>query len=173
MVPLQSTLREFGATVKWDDYSNLFTIAKDGVYLKVKPNSKVAMLNGKPMALTVPVVFKGKTAFMSKDFINQVFQSGLDKTFVVETRPNPLNPLSADEITTAVDIVKKSEHYQPGLRFTEVSVKAAERSGVELRLHRAEGRSATPGQYRGAGRQARDRSAGRSRQQGTEVLETD
>ena len=59
-----------------DDYSNLFTIAKDGVYHKVKPNSKVAMLNGKPMALTVPVVFKGKTAFMSKDFINQVFQSG-------------------------------------------------------------------------------------------------
>ncbi|PTT87947.1 primary-amine oxidase, partial [Pseudomonas sp. HMWF031] len=123
MVPLQAGLEEFGATVKWDDYSNLFTIAKDGVYLKVKPNSKVAMLNGKPMELTVPVVFKGKTAFMSKDFINQVFQSGLDKTFVVETRPNPLNPLSADEITAAVDIVKKSDHYQPGFRFTEVSVK--------------------------------------------------
>ena len=35
MVPLQAGLEEFGATVKWDDYSNLFTIAKDGVYLKV------------------------------------------------------------------------------------------------------------------------------------------
>ena len=74
-------------------------------------------------ALTVPVVFKDHTAFMSTDFINQVFQSGLDKTFVVETRPNPLNPLSAAEITTAVDIVKKSENYKPGFRFTEVSVK--------------------------------------------------
>ncbi|MFK9083622.1 primary-amine oxidase [Pseudomonas neuropathica] len=123
MVPLQAGLEEFGATVKWDDYSNLFTIAKDGVYLKVKPDSKVAMLNGKRMELTVPVVFKGKTAYMSKDFINQVFQSGLDTTFVVETRPNPLNPLSAAEITTAVDIVKQSEHYKPGFRFTEVSVK--------------------------------------------------
>lgn len=50
------------------------------------------MLNGKRIELTVPVVFKGNTAYMSKDFINQVFQSGLDKTFVVETRPNPLNP---------------------------------------------------------------------------------
>ena len=70
----------------------------------------------------MPVVFKDKTAFMAKDFINQVFQSGLDKTFVVETRPNLLNPLSADEIKTAVDIVKQSEHYKPGFRFTEVSV---------------------------------------------------
>ena len=123
MVPLQAGLEAFGASVKWDDYADLFVIAKDGVYLKVKPNSKVAMLNGKRMELTVPVVFKGKTAYMSKDFINQVFQSGLDKTFVIETRPNPLNPLSADEINSAVNIVKQSAHYQPGFRFTEVSVK--------------------------------------------------
>ena len=46
MVPLQAGLEAFGATVKWDDYANLFTIAKDGVYLKIKPDSKVAMLNG-------------------------------------------------------------------------------------------------------------------------------
>lgn len=122
MVPLQSGLEAFGATVKWDDYANLFVIARDGVYLKVKPDSKVAMLNGKRIQLTVPVVFKGSTAYMSKDFINQVFQSGLDKTFVVETRPNPLNPLSADEISRAVEIVKQSGHYKPGFRFTEVSI---------------------------------------------------
>src|SRR5690606_42088235 len=67
------------------------------------------------------LVFKGKIAFMSNDFINQVFQSGLDKTFVVETRPNPLNPLSADEIKTAVEIIRQSEHYKPGFRFTERS----------------------------------------------------
>ncbi|WP_260955996.1 primary-amine oxidase [Pseudomonas citri] len=123
MVPLQSTLEEFGATVRWDSYANLFIVAKDGVYLKVKPDSRVAMLNGKRMELAVPVVFKGKTAYMPKDFINQVFQSGLDKTFVIETRPNPLNPLSADEIKRAVEIVKQSEHYKPDFRFTEVSVK--------------------------------------------------
>lgn len=82
----------------------------------------MAVLNGKRMELPVPVVFKGKTAYMSKDFINQVFQPGLDKTFVIETRPSPLNPLSADEINSAVEIIKKSEHYKPGFRFTEVSV---------------------------------------------------
>ena len=123
MVPLQSTLEEFGATVKWDSYANLFIVAKDGVYLKVKPDSNVAELNGKRMELTGPVVFKGKTAYMPQDFINQVFQSGLDKTFVVETHPNPLNPLSADEIKRAVEIVKQSDQYKPGFRFTEVSVK--------------------------------------------------
>jgi len=122
MVPLQSTLEDFGATVKWDDYADVFVIAKDGAFVKVKPNTKVALLNGKRMELSVPVVFKGKTAYMSKDFINQVFQSGLDKTFVVETRPNPLNPLSADEIKVAVDAVKNSAHNKPGLRFTEVSI---------------------------------------------------
>ena len=43
MVPLKSTLENFGATVKWDDYANLFVISKDGAYVKVKPNSNVAM----------------------------------------------------------------------------------------------------------------------------------
>ncbi|WP_166362886.1 primary-amine oxidase [Pseudomonas akapageensis] len=122
MVPLQSTLEAFGATVKWDDYANLFVIQKDGAFIKVKPDSKTAVLNGKRTELTVPVVFKDKTAYMSKDFINQMFQSGLDTTFVVETRPNPLNPLSADEINAAVGVVKASDKYRPGLRFTEVSV---------------------------------------------------
>ena len=60
MVPLQSTLEAFGASVKWDDYANVFVIAKDGAYVKVKPDSKVAVLNGKRMELPVPVVFKGK-----------------------------------------------------------------------------------------------------------------
>lgn len=122
MVPLQSTLEDFGASVKWDDYADVFVIAKDGAYVKVKPNTRVAMLNGKRIELQVPVVFKGKTAYMSHDFINEVFQSGLDKTFVVETRPHPLNPLSADEIKAAVDAIKASPHYQGNYRFTEISL---------------------------------------------------
>ncbi|WAH56164.1 primary-amine oxidase [Pseudomonas silvicola] len=122
MVPLQSTLESFGASVKWDDYANVFVIAKDGAYVKVKPNTRVAMLNGKRIELQVPVVFKGNTAYMSHDFINEVFQSGLDRTFEVETRPHPLNPLSADEIKAAVDAIKASPHYQANFRFTEISL---------------------------------------------------
>ena len=38
---------------------------------------------------------KGKKAFISDSFINDVFQSGLDQTFQVEKRPHPLNALAA------------------------------------------------------------------------------
>lgn len=130
MVPLTSTLENFGATVKWDDYANLFVISKDGAYVKVKPNSNVAMLNGKRFELSVPVVFKNNTALMSHDFINEVFQSGLDKTFSVETRPHPLNALSADEIKVAVQAINRSEHYKPNFRFTEISLRGPKKSEV-------------------------------------------
>ncbi|TWI50514.1 primary-amine oxidase [Pseudomonas duriflava] len=130
MVPLQSTLEAFGATVKWDDYADVFVIAKDGAFVKVKPNNPVALLNGKRFELDAPVVFKGQTAYMSKDFINEVFQSGLDKTFQIEKRPHPLNPLSEDEIKTAVDVIKASSHYKPNLRFTEVSLHEPEKAQV-------------------------------------------
>lgn len=130
MVPLESTLKAFGATVKWDDYADVFTISKDGAFVKVKPNTKVAQLNGKRLKLSVPVVFKNKTAYMSHDFINEVFQSGLDTTFVVETKPHPLNALSADEIKVAVDAIKGSDKYQNGMRFTEISLHQPKKSEV-------------------------------------------
>ncbi len=130
MVPLKSTLENFGATVKWDDYANLFVISKDGAYVKVKPNSHVAMLNSKRFELSVPVVFKNNTALMSHDFINEVFQSGLDKTFSVETRPHPLNALSADEIKLAVEAINRSAHYKPNFRFTEISLRGPKKSEV-------------------------------------------
>jgi primary-amine oxidase len=130
MVPLQSTLESFGATVKWDDYANVFVISKDGAYVKVKPNSKVAMLNGKRLELSVPVIFKNNTALMSHDFINEVFQSGLDTTFVVETQPHPLNALSAEEIKSAVDVVKRSPHYKKDFRFTAIALREPKKSEV-------------------------------------------
>lgn len=130
MVPLQSTLESFGATVKWDDYADVFVISKDGAYVKVKPNSKVAMLNGRRLELSVPVIFKNNTALMSHDFINEVFQSGLDTTFVVETQPHPLNALSADEIKSAVDGVKRSAHYKKDFRFTAIALRQPKKSEV-------------------------------------------
>ncbi|WP_255410910.1 stalk domain-containing protein, partial [Listeria sp. SHR_NRA_18] len=112
MVPLQKTLEEFGASVQWDDYARMFVIVKDGAYVKVKPDSREAIVNGKPLRLQVPVVFKGKTAYMSDEFINEVFQSGLDQTFAVEHRAHPLNPLSAAEINAAVAIIKAAPEYK-------------------------------------------------------------
>lgn len=60
MVPMDKTLQAFGADVQWDDYAQMFTIAKDGAYVKVKPGAKTAIVNGKTLTLQVPVVMKGK-----------------------------------------------------------------------------------------------------------------
>ncbi|WP_437880335.1 primary-amine oxidase [Pseudomonas sp. LRF_L74] len=130
MVPLKSTLEAFGATVKWDDYANVFTIVKDGAYVKVKPGVPVAVLNGKRIELSVPMVMRGDTAWVGKAFINEVFQSGLDRTFAIEQRPHPLNPLNAEEIAAAVEILKQSGEYRPDFRFTEISLHRPDKAEV-------------------------------------------
>lgn len=120
MVPMDKTLQEFGADVQWDDYAQMFTLIKDGAYVKVKPGAKTAIVNGKPLNLQVPVVMKGK-AWVSETFINDVFQSGLDQTFQVEKRPHPLNSLTSAEISEAVTIVKAAPEFRANTRFTEIS----------------------------------------------------
>lgn len=122
MVPMEKTLTAFGADVQWDDYAQMFTLLKDGAYVKVKPNAHSAIVNGKTLQLAVPVIFKDKTAYISDGFINEVFQSGLDQTFAVEKKPHPLNSLSADEITKAVSIIQATPGFKPGTRFTEISL---------------------------------------------------
>lgn len=130
MVPMDKTLQDFGADVQWDDYAQMFTIAKDGAFVKVKPGAKTAMVNGHPLKLEVPVVMKGQKAFISETFINDVFQSGLDQTFQVEKRPHPLNALTADEIKQAVEIVKASADFKPNTRFTQIALAEPEKAKV-------------------------------------------
>ncbi|MGU0171643.1 hypothetical protein ACVXG8_09560 [Escherichia coli] len=38
--------------------AQLFTLIKDGAYVKVKPGAQTAIVNGQPLALQVPVVMK-------------------------------------------------------------------------------------------------------------------
>lgn len=77
MVLMDKTLQAFGADVQWDDYAQMFTLMKDGAYVKVKPGAKTAIVNGKSLDLQVPVVMKDGKAWVSDTFINDVFQSGL------------------------------------------------------------------------------------------------
>lgn len=130
MVPMDKTLKEFGADVQWDDYAQIFTLIKDGAYVKVKPGAQTAIVNGQPLALQVPVVMKDNKAWVSDTFINDVFQSGLDQTFQVEKRPHPLNALTADEIKQAVEIVKASADFKPNTRFTEISLLPPDKEAV-------------------------------------------
>ncbi|MFY9995119.1 MAG: primary-amine oxidase [Leclercia sp.] len=130
MVEMDKTLTEFGADVKWDDYAQLYTISKDGAFVKVKPGAKTAIVNGKPLTLQVPVVMKDKKAWVSETFVNDVFQSGLDQTFQVEKTPHPLNALSADEIKQAVEIVKASPDFKPNTRFTQIALAEPDKAKV-------------------------------------------
>jgi primary-amine oxidase len=130
MVPMDKTLQAFGADVQWDDYAQMFTLMKDGAYVKVKPGAKTAIVNGKSLDLQVPVVMKDGKAWVSDTFINDVFQSGLDQTFQVEKRPHPLNSLSAAEISEAVTIVKASPQFRPNTRFTEISLHEPDKAAV-------------------------------------------
>ncbi|MFJ3456580.1 primary-amine oxidase [Scandinavium goeteborgense] len=130
MVPMDKTLQQFGADVQWDDYAQMFTIAKDGAFVKVKPGAKTAIVNGKTLTLQVPVVMKNNKAWISDTFINDVFQSGLDQTFQVEKRPHPLNALTANEIKEAVEIVKASPDFKPNTRFTQITLAEPEKAKV-------------------------------------------
>lgn len=130
MLPMDKTLQDFGADVQWDDYAQMFTIAKDGAYVKVKPGAKTAVVNGKSLTLQVPVVMKHNKAWISDTFINDVFQSGLDQTFQVEKKPHPLNALTAAEIKEAVEIVKASPDFKPNTRFTQIALAEPEKAKV-------------------------------------------
>lgn len=122
MVPLKSSMEAFGATVRFDAFAGVYTIERNGTLVRVKPGSRSALVNGQPVQLDVAVVQRGRTAYVSQGFINRVFQSGLDRTFVVEQNPSPLNPLSAAEIKATVAILKAAGRYQPGHRFTEITL---------------------------------------------------
>ncbi|RZL87255.1 MAG: primary-amine oxidase [Variovorax sp.] len=130
MVPLKKTVEEFGASMRWDAFAGVYTISRNSTLVRVKPGSRAALVNGQSLQLDVPVTMRKGTAFVSHDFINQVFQSGLDKTFVVERMPSPLNPLTADEISATVDIIKAAGRYRPGYRFTEITLKAPPKDQV-------------------------------------------
>lgn len=130
MVPLKKAAQAFNATVQWDSYAQVFTLSRNSTLVRVKPGARTAMVNGSPLRLTVPVVMRQGKPYVAHDFLQQVFQSGLDKTFVVERTPHPLNPLTADEIKAVLDILKASGQLKPGHRFTEIVLQAPPKEQV-------------------------------------------
>lgn len=138
MVPLKKAAQDANATVHWDAYAQLLTVSRNSTLVRVKPGASTAQVNGAPLRLSVPVVMRQGQPYVSHDFFQQVFQSGLDKTFVVERQPNPLNPLTAAEIKTTLEVLKASGQFKPGHRFTEMVLKAPPKDQVWA--HALEGR---------------------------------
>ena len=123
MQPLSKALEGFEATTRWDQFAGVYTIHRNGAMVRIKPGSRDATVNGKPLKLSVPVVMRKGQPHVSAGFVNEVFQSGLDQTFVVERAPSPINPLSAEEISATVNILKASGQLPKGARFTEISLR--------------------------------------------------
>lgn len=48
MVPMDKTLQEFGADVQWDDYAQMYTLIKDGAYVKVNRAQRPRFSTVKP-----------------------------------------------------------------------------------------------------------------------------
>lgn len=130
MVPLKKAAKDFNATVHWDSYAQVFTLSRNSTLVRVKPGAKTAQVNGATLRLGVPVVMRKGAPYVAADFFQQVFQSGLDKTFVVERKPNPLNPLTADEIKATLEVLKATGQFKPGHRFTEIVLKAPPKDQV-------------------------------------------
>jgi primary-amine oxidase len=128
---MDKTLQDFGADVQWDDYAQMFTIAKDGAFVKVKPGENRHRQRQNP-EITGAGGDEGQKSLYLDTFINDVFQSGLDQTFQVEKRPHPLNALSADEIKQAVEIVKASADFKPNTRFTQIALAEPESQSLGL-----------------------------------------
>lgn len=129
-VPLRTTLEEFGAEVKWDSFAGTITITKNSTLVKVKPNSNIALVNGQRLEMEAPVIMKKNLAYVSHHFISEVFQSGLDQTFQVEKKANPLNPLTSSEIAETVNILKAEGKFGDNYRFTEITLKAPPKEQV-------------------------------------------
>ena len=123
MQPLAKALDGFEATTRWDNFAKIYTIQRNGAMVRIKPGSRDATVNGKPLKLGVPVVMRKGEPYVSSEFVNEVFQSGLDQTFVVERQASPLNPLTAEEITATVEILKASGKLPADARFSEISLK--------------------------------------------------
>lgn len=130
LVPLEQTLRDFGATVRWDDYAGVYDIQRNSTMVRARPGSNTVLVNGMPLVIAVPVTMRDGQALVAEEFINEVFQSGLDKTFVIEETPSPLNPLTGEEINTVVEVLKANGHYKPGYRFTEITLKTPPKEQV-------------------------------------------
>ena len=130
MVPLYQNMSDFGAHVKKDDFTGSYTISKGSLTVRAKPNSDTVLVNGKPLKVSVPLLEKNGQAVVSTGFINEVFQSGLDKTFTVENAPHPLNSLSTAELKAVYDIIQKSKYAYPNMRFAELKLKEPDKAKV-------------------------------------------
>lgn len=130
MLPLQQAMQSVGATVQQDQYANIYTISKNSTLVRAKPNSTTIMVNGKPLKISAPIIVKDGQAMASETLVNEIFQSGLDQTFQVETVKHPLNTLTTEEIQSVTKIIQADQRAPKALRFSRIRLQEPEKNAV-------------------------------------------
>uniref|UniRef100_UPI003561C9DD copper amine oxidase n=1 Tax=Psychrobacter sp. TaxID=56811 RepID=UPI003561C9DD len=130
MVPIEAAMTTAGAEVSYDSYADMYTVTKNSTRVQIKPNSATAMVNGKPLKITNPLVMKDGQALVPDTLANEILQSNLDQTFKVESTPHPLNTLSSNEINQATAIIRKAKPKETSLRFADIRLKQPDKDAV-------------------------------------------
>ena len=130
MVPIEEAMSTAGAEVTYDSYADMYTITKNSTRVQIKPSSSTAMVNGKSLKITNPLVMKDGQALVPDTLANEILQSNLDQTFKVESIPHPLNTLSSDEINKVTAIIRKAKPEQKNSRFADIRLKQPDKDAV-------------------------------------------
>jgi len=130
MIPIEEAMSTAGADVEYDSYADVYTITKNSTRVQLKPGSRTAMINGKPLEITNPLLVQQGQILAPETLANEILQSGLDQTFKIEQIPHPLNALSSDEIKQTVAIIKKAKPTETNLRFSDIRLKQPDKDKV-------------------------------------------
>ncbi len=108
LVPVKAIFEKLGATVEWDGITKTVTAIKGDTVIKLKIDSKYALVNGKTVELDVPPkVINGRTLvpirFVSENFGAKVEWDSTNKIVKITFNPNDISNVPEDKIRNGKD----------------------------------------------------------------------
>nr|WP_067289964.1 stalk domain-containing protein [Marinobacterium profundum] len=129
-ITLESSLESTGASMFFDQDAQQVHINKGEVHIRATVGERQAEVNGKIIDLMAPIKVENGQVLVDSQFANEVLQNQLLQTFAVSAGVHPMDPLSADEIALASQVVRQSAHYKDNLRFTEILLAEQDKARV-------------------------------------------
>lgn len=104
LIKVKDVAQDIGASLSWDGAARKLTVAKDDINLVLTIDSNIALLNGKSIALKIPVTLIDSTTYAPlsilkqaffkyfNDELNEKYPDGLKSTFTIEPIAAPKDP---------------------------------------------------------------------------------
>ncbi|WP_418140689.1 primary-amine oxidase [Marinobacter sp. MA] len=119
-MPVSKALISSGAHYQLSqDKSELLVTSGDREF-RVPLGEKTAFSNGDQIELSAPVKQHDGEILVERSFANDLFSGHVSQNLRIGSKAHPLDPLSAEEITTAANAVKASKHWKDTIRFTQI-----------------------------------------------------